>query len=96
VAVLQADPGAVLLRFSDEPGGDDALALAERNGVELVAVEALVLGELEKLGHGVSARGKDEDEWNDAVGVAVGLDEVEGRGLGELLAQVALDELGDG
>jgi len=47
------------------------------------------------LGHGVSAWRQNEDERDGAVGVAVGLDQIEGWRLDELLAQVALDELGD-
>ena len=47
------------------------------------------------MGHGVSAWRQNEDERDGAVGVAVGLDQIEGRRLDELLAQVALDELGD-
>ena len=94
VAVLQAHPGAVGLRLGDEARGDDALALAQRDGVELGAVEALVLRELEQLGHRVGARRQDEHQRYAAVRVRVRLAQVEGRRLDELLAEVLLDELG--
>ena len=72
------------------------LPLSERYGVELVAAELLVLRVLEEAHGGVSAWGQDEDEGAAAAGVVVGLGQVEGRRLHELLTQLLHHEIRHG
>ena len=72
------------------------LPLSERDGVELVTAELLVLRVLEEAHGGVGAWGQDEDEGAAAAGVVVGLGQVEGRRLHELLTQLLHHEIRHG
>ena len=72
------------------------LSLSQRDGVELVPGEALVLSKLEKTHGGVSAGGQDEDEGGAVVGVVVRLGQVEGRWLHKLLTQLLHHEFING
>lgn len=69
------------------------LPLPQGDGVELFAPEVLVLGEFEQAHGGVCARRQDEDEGAAHVAVLVGLGQVEGRRLHELLAQLLLHKV---
>ena len=68
------------------------LSLSQRDGVELVSTETLVLGKLEQPGHGVSSRREDKQERNTAVGVGVATSQVEWRRLDKLLTQMLADK----
>jgi hypothetical protein len=92
VAVLQQHPASLLSGLINEAGGNDALALAQRDALHL-APHAHCLCKVEEGLGGVAATGQHKDEGSGAARVLRAGAQVKGRRLHKALPQVQDDKV---